>query len=147
MGACTQCGGSGQPCCDGNNCSNGGCCIQAVVGSTCVAAQAMCPGMQGACSAGGCQGGACGKTGEPCCVGDVCTAPLTTCRTMQCAACGGAGQPCCPEFGRGGGGGGYCTTGLACDGNDTCAQCGASGQPCCPGDMCTSGTCANGRCG
>jgi hypothetical protein len=80
-------------------------------------------------------------------VGAICTAPLSTCRAMQCVACGGAGQPCCLDGVGGGGGGGYCTSGYACDGTGACAQCGGAGQPCCQGDVCTTGTCANGRCG
>jgi hypothetical protein len=107
-----------------------------------VSAGGTCPRGQGLCSAGGCQGGACGKVGERCC-GDVgCTAAYSRCEQGVCRSCGGVGQRCCA-----GANGNYCAAPYVCanvgGGGETCTLCGGAGQPCCPGATCTGGrTCS-----
>lgn len=66
---CVPCGGSLEPCCDGDACEPGAVCADA----TCVA---------------------CGETDQPCCAGDTC-ADGGECVDARCVACGGADEPCC----------------------------------------------------
>jgi len=65
-----QCGGLGQPCCQGLNCA------------------------AGICSAGVCVAPPqCGAIGQPCCNTTQCSAGA--CASGRCVACGALGQPCC----------------------------------------------------
>jgi hypothetical protein len=151
---CAACGGGGEPCCPGNFCLDGGCCIPPLSGSgtaTCKAAGLQCsPGITATCSANVC--GACGGLGNPCCANSRCTAPNTFCQAATpstCVGCGGAGQPCCPNPTSGETA--TCSPGLTCQtgtGSQTgCVACGGSGQPCCAGSVCTTGTCkVSGTC-
>ena len=73
---CVACGGAGEECCAGNACGAGGCCDNNT--NLCIASGGACSSNTGTCSGGGCQGGTCGKLGQPACSGDVaCTAPFT----------------------------------------------------------------------
>ena len=121
----------------------GGCCDNNT--NRCIGAGLMCSGQTGVCANGGCQNGACGRLGQPACMGDVaCTAPFTVEAGGQCVACGGVGQRCCN-----GRGGDFCGAGAACGNNNQCEACGGSGQLCCLGRFC-NGTAAcqagTGRC-
>jgi hypothetical protein len=136
--SCQQCGGAGQPCCDNNVCGdNTGCCDHN--NDTCVLAGAMCSMMEGACTAGGCMGGACGQAGQATCQNGVgCTAPFTVEDNGMCVPCGGNGQRCCT------GRGDSCGSGFVCNGNGMCEACGTSGKRCCAGLSCATGTCTGG---
>jgi hypothetical protein len=97
----------------------------------------------GACTAGGCAGGACGRLGQPACPGGfACTAPYTEDVNGTCVACGGVGQRCC----QGGGNTPYCGGANVCgpQGN-LCEACGGQGQPCCLGRSCTGTATCNGQ--
>jgi len=135
---CRNCGGTGQPCCDGQVCLSGGCCDAS--SHQCIQIGANCPGAQGVCLLGGCQSGACGRLGAPCCGGGVsCTAPSSTCSNGTCVACGGSGQPCCPPNR---GSGGYCGEPFVCQtGTNRCVACGATSNACCAGSVCTMTAC------
>ena len=95
---------------------------------------------------GGCDGGTCGKIGQPCCGGDVdCTAPFSFCSGAAgdtCVPCGGLGQVACDSAN-----GRYCAppTVVTNDWPPLCVACGALGQPCCQGDVCQEGTCGAGN--
>jgi hypothetical protein len=65
----SQCGGPGQPCCQGNTCKNDGCCL----GGGCVASPTC------GCTAGQCT--TCGLTGQACCAGNTCQAGQQPCCT------------------------------------------------------------------
>ena len=82
---------------------------------------------------------ACGRTGDPCCVGDRCEAWLT-CAGGTCLSCGTSGIGCCPGTEQ-------------CMGTDGCLRglcdlCGVAGTDCCDGDVCTGAglTCQSGKC-
>lgn len=86
------CGRPGFPCCSGNACGEGGCCVSGV----CAAPGAVCGALGGLCANGTC--GTCGGAGLNCCpTGGVglCTATGTNCWNNICVLCGSAGQPCC----------------------------------------------------
>jgi aryl-phospho-beta-D-glucosidase BglC (GH1 family) len=86
------CGGPGLPCCAGNACSDGGCCVLGV----CASPGAVCGVLGGVCSGGTC--GTCGGAGMGCCSSGgtgTCTAASTACASGICVLCGGAGLPCC----------------------------------------------------
>ena len=136
---CRTCGGTGQPCCDGQVCLSGGCCD--ANSHQCIAIGASCPAGQGICVLGGCQGGACGRLGAPCCGSGVsCTAPSSTCSNGTCVACGGSGQPCCPPNR---GSGAYCGEPFVCQsGTNRCVACGATTNACCAGSVCTMTACS-----
>ncbi len=87
--SCQACGGNNQPCCDGNACDSGGCCVQ----DKCVNNNASCGQGLGNCKTGSC--GTCGGLGQACCAGDACTATDTRCLLNICAPCGGQDQRCC----------------------------------------------------
>ena len=89
------CGLGNQPCCPGNVCASGGCCIQ----NRCVAVGEACgPRSDLSCFNGSC-GGDCGGLGESCCPLRTCTAPWTACdgegAAAMCRSCGFLGEPCC----------------------------------------------------
>jgi hypothetical protein len=114
----------------------------------------------------------CGSSGQPCCRGDLCSAPDTRCTDDLCRACGEPGKACCLDNGCQLGGccvdqglericvragescrdsGGVC--GLSSVAPSSCGACGGLGQACC-GSFCsaagttcdaTTGRCA--RCG
>ena len=110
------CGGPGFPCCSGNMCSAGGCCVFGV----CAAPAAVCGTLGGACNSGTC--GTCGGAGLNCCSAggaDTCTATGTGCFNGICVVCGGAGLSCC-----------------AGPGSNTCLGDGLV----CNGTICVSGT-------
>jgi hypothetical protein len=115
---CYRCGTASQdarltPCCPGNICKDGSCCVgrtgrlanafqQAPV---CIGVGASCPGTSGSCDSGGSCGG-CGGPDQPCCgtgtamEGRFCSAPGTVCRPapggdFTCRPCGQRDQPCC----------------------------------------------------
>src|SRR5579859_3553493 len=77
--ASTACGAPGAPCCGGNSCDGGGCCIpMAMQGGAptrvCVGAGQTCSGtnVAGTCQAGSCMssaGGPCGAVSQACCGG------------------------------------------------------------------------------
>jgi hypothetical protein len=143
---CRKCGGADQPCCPGDKCDNGGCCVQ----GTCVADGAGCvfnssPPV-GTCQAGRCVG--CGGGGERCCIDrtrgqNPCNDPFLLCaeRTFTCVSCGGPDQPCCPAN--------TCRDGGCCVHVYSASYplCVAPGQVCraALGDICTNGSC--GACG
>jgi hypothetical protein len=142
-----MCGAAGYPCCAGNSCQGGGCCVSDI----CMAPGGTCVGLGGGtCNAGAC--GACGGLGLPCCGADggsgsgSCTAPNTRCSAGICAPCGEAGSACCA----GAGGKGQCNGAHAfCDNaSNLCKVCGTPGNPCCPGtSACDApGCCYGGMC-
>jgi hypothetical protein len=90
---CEACGGPGEPCCPGQACDGGGCCVD----NDCVAPGASCGGTAGLCSAGSCAGGTCGRPGQPCCPGGIgCSAPYAVCvGGSVCETCGNSGDRCC----------------------------------------------------
>ena len=92
------CGTPGMPCCDGNGCGGGACCVSGI----CMSSGATCAGLgDGICNAGAC--GGCGGVGLPCCRtssgSSMCTAPGTSCTTSgtasACTRCGSLGDLCC----------------------------------------------------
>lgn len=102
------CGGHDEPCCPGNRCANGGCCMSTRCvgfGETCLSPDS--------CVNGSC-GGRCGGLDsqlrpQPCCAGRLCTAGGTICVGSgegTCQPCGVKGIQCCA--------GSYCDSGLAC---------------------------------
>jgi fibro-slime domain-containing protein len=137
------CGQPGAQCCDGNNCSGGGCCVLGI----CVAAGGACTDLGGGtCNAGVC--GNCGGEGQVCCGSNpatgVCTAPGTKCSGGNCTKCGDLGSPCCDSAS---GGTGTCSGANAICSNNLCITCGAPGSPCCPGSLCDgSGCCYDNTC-
>jgi hypothetical protein len=102
---CVHCGATGEHCCNGESCSNGGCCTPVNNVYTCVAPNALCSnGMM--CSNASC--GNCGGIGQQCCVGGVCTQQNTACGALNtCVACGGQAERCCAPNN-------FCDEGRAC---------------------------------
>jgi hypothetical protein len=161
---CVRCGGPGEPCCAGNTCSNGGCCVTERLDggdhSLCTASGAACPlatpATCGSTPAMPASCGACGSVGQPCCAGtpdlQVCTAPNTYCTAQSpgatCAACGAEGQPCCSHgISIGTGSLGVCNAGLHCP-ETSPATCqvlpiGCSDASCAAGTRCNAWS---GRC-
>jgi len=140
MDQCETCGGAGQPCCEGGVCDAGGCCDHDPSNPVCVASGGSCPGGDGVCLDGGCQGGTCGKIGQAECTTAGCTGAFTELDNNVCVPCGGLDQECCDSESHK-----YCGAPYVCFGdfNDrTCVECGAIGQACCQGDLCASGTCS-----
>jgi hypothetical protein len=111
-GTCLHCGNTAEHCCEGESCSNGGCCAPVNNVYTCVAPNLLCPnGM----TCGGPSCGNCGAIGQPCCQGAVCTQEDTVCSgggANTCIACGGQGQRCCAPDN-------FCAEGRTCT-NGTC---------------------------
>jgi hypothetical protein len=137
---CAHCGGPGELCCDGNSCTNNGCCVYGY-SSTLLAAASTCVPIGNDCGIGtasvcgggaspmyGSCGGTCGLDFQPCCHNtagpyfnyDVCTAPHTYCDTsmpaaLTCKLCGLAGLPCCGANSlKAGAAGGSCIDGSTC---------------------------------
>ena len=109
------CGRPGFSCCQGNECSEGGCCVLGM----CAAPGAICGSLGGVCSSGTC--GTCGGAGLNCCSAgatSTCTAANTGCVNGICAVCGGEGLPCCA----GTGGSGCLGAGLVCNGSKCVAS-------------------------
>ncbi len=154
----SNCGASGQACCPGSTCSNGGCCVAVGGGDLeCVAQGDSCGSrVGGVCTAGGCasEGGICGTAGGECCLRSsgigsggtsFCGAGNLTCAradgSTTCMACGGLGEPCCGITDNR-----TCTAAnTACVGATnsnpgTCEACGALNGPCCANDTCASAT-------
>jgi hypothetical protein len=110
-GHCATCGttpiGARAPCCAGNRCGPGRCCVHVVsdgVSAFCVGVGDVCWELGSSCTAGGSCRSGCGAEGQPCCQGlnnVYCSQIGTTCThampspAATCVACGGAGQPCC----------------------------------------------------
>jgi hypothetical protein len=126
-GTCLPCGTPGNPCCPGDICADGGCCIYVgsqaqpetesgspVALTECYEAGATCPTSPAStCAAGSC--GDCGGYYQPCCVLDgvsVCTAPDTFCLSgpsgSRCESCGTASHTCCVGYAP------PCNAGLTC---------------------------------
>ena len=109
------CGLTRLPCCAGNACAFGGCCIcgQCVQNGTACTAEATC--LSGSC-------GGCGGLMQPCCAiagvdggppQRVCTTERTVCTGTgagRCQRCGGTGEPCCAND--------FCAGATACCGSD-----------------------------
>ena len=136
------CGQPGTPCCDGNGCVGGGCCVSRI----CMAENSACVTLgDGICKAGSC--GACGGPQQPCCGANPatgsCTSAGTTCESGTCVQCGDLGGACCP--GADGGTGTCSETKAICSGN-TCLACGSLGSLCCAGNTCGDGCCVRGMC-
>jgi fibro-slime domain-containing protein len=137
------CGQPGAQCCDGNNCSGGGCCVLGI----CMSAGGTCVDLGGGtCNAGAC--GNCGGPGLSCCGANpatgVCTAPGTKCSNGSCTKCGELGSPCCASAS---GGAGTCSGANAICSNNLCIACGVPGSSCCPGSLCEgSGCCYDNSC-
>ncbi len=149
------CGLPEQPCCPGDACGAGGCCVDQI----CVGAGQSCGHSLGACSGGSC--GSCGALGQPCCpeylsndcsaVPDAgacagCTQVGTMCSNETgggtCIACGAPGQECCTYACLGQ----YSTclsfTDDAGKYESSCSlECGGAGQPCCQNDACKDDGC------
>jgi hypothetical protein len=148
-GHCSGCGGTNQPCCNGDLCYQAG---QACVAGRCGACgglgQAACPG--NACT-GGCLngdavciavGGDCGQNSGTCTAGGACN--------RGGESCGGLDEPCCgismPPAGA------FCSKpGTTCTAPGQgqgqgrhCVECGGLGQPCCDQEECHAGTCRPG---
>jgi hypothetical protein len=123
------CGAIGQECC-GNSVNGTGCSA---------------PKSSAICSSWNeCE--ACGKPGQPCCLGtpdqpDGCASGAACTNTTMgpvCQSCGGQGQACC-LFGE------SCGTGLTC--TTFCEAKGWLGEPCLPGNVCQGDLfCALGTC-
>ncbi len=112
-GKCQTCGGPGQPCCGGDTCNGGGCCNSDT--RLCIGSGSTCPaGLGGGtCSNGGCNTGACGKIGEACCAGDLCTSGFSRCAGNNvCVPCGGLNERCCA--------GDFCGAPYGCNQNNRC---------------------------
>jgi hypothetical protein len=126
------CGAPGQPCCPGNVCGGGGCCV----GCDCVAPGTSCGPLGGACADGSC--GVCGGPGQLCCPDGGCTAPGTRCESGVCQSCGTAGNRCCWTE--------ICIAATTiCDSyTATCQHCGQTGEPCCREQACDEGGCCYG---
>jgi hypothetical protein len=108
---CQPCGRSigteRRPCCRGNSCLDGGCCIHLVsgnIGPSCVSVGSLCWELGSVCTASGSCRPGCGGPHQPCCRGlntDYCSASGTACLRAagaandSCLPCGQAGQPCC----------------------------------------------------
>jgi hypothetical protein len=91
-GGCSVCGGPGQKCCSGTDCTAPAVyCVTTGSGS----------GASSVCEA-------CGGPGQPCCE-SACLGDASVCTTSSvCAECGGVGEPCCA--------GSACTTGTCTSG-------------------------------
>jgi len=125
-GSCGNCGGPGQPCCNGN--PNGG-----RAGDFCTAAGLTCVEAGG----GGSVCSMCGGPGQPCCGGTTCDAGGCCNQDPNTPTCIAAGQACPDNLG-------MCTNG-GCQGG----TCGLVGQRCCAGDVECTGTytrCADNFC-
>ena len=99
-------GGVQVPCCGGNTCTDGSCCVSSFNQSVCIGRGSSCLSLPGTAAGmcgdnGSCNG--CGAAGQPCCAGDSCTASGTQCSSTggsgTCTACGKSGQPCCKRSG------------------------------------------------
>jgi hypothetical protein len=98
------------PCCPGNQCLDGSCCIAGVtanLGPACSAPGTVCFELGSLCGAGGSCRPTCGGANQPCCQGlnlSYCSASGTACMqapgasTATCVPCGQAGQPCCAQL-------------------------------------------------
>ena len=144
-GACSPCGGLGQPCCFEDQTAN---CVGGIGPGTppcqgCTAPGTVCSEddpqktMPGTCLA-------CGAEGQACCAGSECLGFYSLCtqpmlNTNVCSsACGSPGQPCCTNH--------VCRdegcclqaeNGLdQCVSASTCATCGGDGGACCAGGLC-----------
>jgi hypothetical protein len=135
---CKKCGhttvGASQPCCAGNLCADGGCCVHLQsgnIGPYCVRPGDTCWELGSKCAAGGSCGPACGGANQPCCHGlgtDYCSAAGTACMATtrdgpaSCLPCGKAGQLCCrqvtSQFSIP-----ACAAGLLCTPNGTDVRC------------------------
>ena len=103
---CTRCGtaspavGPPVPCCGGNTCTDGSCCVTGPTNTPfCAGINNACVAVPGTCGANNSCGG-CGGLNEPCC-GNQCTAAGTHCPSIApyvCSPCGKAGQPCCRRY-------------------------------------------------
>lgn len=75
----------------------------------------------GSCSDGSCEGGSCGRPGQPCCEvdgPDFCSGPYAICIGGVCDTCGNEGELCCSP-------GAHCNGRLICDtgfGPDYCVR-------------------------
>jgi hypothetical protein len=132
----TDCGATGQACCDGTTCNAG---LVCGADSLCRA----CGGEgQGCCNGTTCSTGltcdtagvcrACGGEGLGCCEGSTCSTGLECYEDGVCRGCGNDGQSCC--------GGTTCVTGLECASDKRCHACGADTEICCAGDLCDTGS-------
>lgn len=124
-----ECGGYGQPCCDGK-CSYGNECINSICVEKCGYKEIL---IDGICVS-------CGGTGEICCPVNECTYSFNVCKGGICVSCGDENEPCCDNN--------ECNYGKTCI-SGTCFECGDKGQPCCDGNACFSyptTTCIDGIC-
>jgi hypothetical protein len=105
---CVKCGtasptsGGRVPCCAGNQCRDGSCCVNEEFNTPfCVAVNSSCLVVSGVCGSNGSCGG-CGGVGQPCCSGRYCTGSGTMCSSTgsgsTCIPCGRLGQPCCSRY-------------------------------------------------
>jgi hypothetical protein len=136
---CKKCGRTTgaqiQPCCAGNQCLDGGCCIHlqsANIGPYCVRVGQVCWDVASKCASDGSCGPTCGAPNQPCCHGpgvDYCSASGTACMRPSgdtgdaCVPCGKAGEPCCQQVASQ-----YsiqpCDVGLTCTASGTDERCG-----------------------
>eukprot|EP00892_Ulva_mutabilis_P004178 jgi/Ulvmu1/2131/UM128_0001.1 len=151
-----DCGFSGLPCCDGDECEYSFDCVGDMCevcgfelepccgGTDCFITDSECL-PDGTCSSVPFPPGPdCGEYNLPCCEGDMCEYSYD-CVDDMCGFCGFVSERCCD--------GTTCLTdGSECLPDGTCSGlpdpvCGFSGLPCCPGDACASGSeCVNGMC-
>ena len=156
-GVCAKCGEVTQPCCDGNLCLSGGCCVHAGpadLRGKCVIQGGKCsPGMR--CFANNCvpeqcvpgcgpnktylgASKGCGNQGQAGCGGAYnCPAAYSMSTASGCEACGGKDQPCCPGFRDGG----MCSYPWGCYSDNICGTCGDKNHSCCEGRLCFGSTC------
>jgi hypothetical protein len=126
------CGLPNLPCCPGNQCEGGGCCLA----DRCVSRGSSCYRGGDSCYEGSC-GGNCGGKGQPCCPERACTATRVTCAGGMgeaggsCVSCGAPGEPCCAKS--------HCEGGAVCEeppgkaaqDPGQCVPCGGPNQPAC----------------
>ena len=131
----TECGESGQTCCNGAQCGAGLECGSDNQCRVCGAQNQGCCGGEGCnadlvCDADRmCRG--CGGEGQGCCAGTTCSGNLVCGEGAVCRACGGADQGCCANS--------ACAFGLECFSDQVCRPCGKENQDCCSGEGCQAG--------
>jgi hypothetical protein len=131
---CVACGGVGQPCCQGQTCTDG-CCNTNSQAGTCVALSTLCSngitplyclapnGSTPTCRP-------CGGPGQTCCPGSACNNQNDCCDPTS-GSCQAAGSSCAQANT-------FCS-------QKSCTPCGGSNQHCCPTTPgCVSGTCNGG---
>lgn len=130
----SDCGGPGQPCCQGTSCAPGFVCNGSSVCVLCgVPGEACCA--RNDCGSGCCENGSCVGAGDSCANGMACS-------NGACGSCGAKNAPCCANR--------QCTApGTLCIGAGvgTCGDCGGNGQNCCLNNTCvTDNVCSGGIC-